>query len=675
MAKTTKRRSKRPGTAQSTRRKVRGGGKQTASVQAKAQTAQKKTSGIPTPHKKGQSSRLELRQYQLEAIAAVNEAWEKSDRGEERDEETVSESGKKARAGAALICLPTGTGKTVVFCNIAKEAKKKGKVLILAHRDELIRQAADKYTDITGEDCGIEKGPESDITPPSVPHDIVVASVQTLMRDERLHRYPEGYFSTIIIDEAHHAAADSYQKILNYFPDAKILGVTATPGRNDKKDLSETFGSITYEYELRTAIEEKYLCPIKVKTIGLKLDMTNVRSSLGGRGDYDAGSTAEMLTPHLMAIAQKIRENASNRKTVIFLPTIDLSENFTRILNSTGIETKCISNKTPLDERQDTLNWIKNAPKGTAICNAMILTEGWDCPNVDCVVILRPTKFLSLYTQMVGRGTRPSPGKKDLLLLDFLWLSKKHNVCRPASLTSDNAELVDAVSQEAMGKEVDLFATSDSVKERKRDEAMRLAAALSQYRDQGEREFDLLDESESLVGKLLQGYKPQKLWEYQDITGPQSEQLISLGIDPTGYSRGEASYLISWGMKRREKKLCTVKQFELLRKNGIKAYNMSKEEATKRIGEITQKIPPTEKQINALIYYGVRPDIATSLSKEKATRLISIRKTCGYLDSKQIEFVMKATYREWKEYQEQLAGSGSGTTYNRSSYRGNWRRT
>ena len=212
---------------------------------------------------------MQLRPYQQEAILAINSHWEDWQR--------------------ELLVLPTGCGKTVVFNSIAHE--RPGQTLILAHREELIEQARDKYEAMFGERPGKIKAAENDI------RRVTVGSIQTMMRRD----YKDA-FDTVIIDEAHHAVSPSYQKLLTQLPEAKVLGVTATPDRGDKKSLAKYFDGIAYEYGLKTAVADGYLCEIKAKTIPLEIDMSNCKISVG---DFQVDSVGETLEPYLPQIAQR----------------------------------------------------------------------------------------------------------------------------------------------------------------------------------------------------------------------------------------------------------------------------------------------------------------------------------------------------------------------------------
>lgn len=211
-----------------------------------------------------------------------------------------------------------------------------------------------------------------------------------------------------------------------------MLGVTATPDRGDMRNLGEVFDSLAFEYKLTDAIKEGYLCKIMAQTIPLKLDITDVGFT---SGDYSLGQLGTALDPYLEQIAAEMAQRCRDRKTVVFLPLIKTSQKFRDLLNAHGFRAAEVNGQS--DDRKQVLTDFE-ADKYNVLCNSMLLTEGWDCPSVDCVVVLRPTKVRSLYSQMVGRGTRLSPGKTDLLLLDFLWMTDKHELCRPADLVCED---------------------------------------------------------------------------------------------------------------------------------------------------------------------------------------------------------------------------------------------
>ena len=357
-----------------------------------------------------------LRPYQAEAKQAILSAWDEGHR-------------------KTLLVLPTGCGKTVVFSSVTEEQVGKGhRVLIMAHRGELLEQAAQKLKDASGLDTVLEKA-ESSSLGSFIP--VTVGSVQSLCQPSRLSRFPENYYQDIIVDEAHHCLSDSYRRVLDHFPEANVLGVTAAPDRGDMKNLGEFFDSRAYEYSMSAAIKDGYLCPIKAQMIPLELDITSVKMS---SGDFAAGEIGSALEPYLHQIADEMVHYCEGRKTVVFLPLIATSQRFCRMLNDRGLRAAEVNGNS--EDRSEILADFE-AGKYDVLCNSMLLTEGWDCPAVDCIVVLRPTKVRSLYQQMVGRGMRLSPGKDHLLLLDFLWMTERHDLCRPSALISKDAKIAE----------------------------------------------------------------------------------------------------------------------------------------------------------------------------------------------------------------------------------------
>lgn len=488
----------------------------------------------------------ELRPYQQKARDRIHAEW---DAGHTR----------------TLLVLPTGTGKTIVFASVAADQVRAGdRVLILAHRGELLEQAADKLQRSTGLVSAVEKAESTCL---DSWFRVVVGSVQTLQRTARLERFPQDYFGTIIIDEAHHAITDGYRRILDYFSGARVLGVTATPDRGDMRNLGEVFDSLAFEYKLTDAIKEGYLCKIMAQTIPLKLDITSVTMS---GGDYAVGDLGTALDPYLEQIAAEMANRCKSRKTVVFLPLIKTSQKFRDLLNTHGFRAAEVNGQS--DDRKQVLADF-DADKYNVLCNSMLLTEGWDCPSVDCVVVLRPTKVRSLYSQMVGRGTRLSPGKTDLLLLDFLWMTDKHELCRPADLVCEDRtvarQMTEHLAETGCPEDIEeaaAQASEDVVAQR--EEA--LAKQLEEQRRKKAKLVDPLQYEMSIQAEDLAGYVPAFGWE----AGPPSEQqtaaLEKLGILPDAVeSAGKAALLLDRLHKRREEGLTTPKQIRCLEKYGF----------------------------------------------------------------------------------------------------------
>jgi len=488
---------------------------------------------------------MELRPYQTNAKQAIFEEWEKVDK--------------------TLLVLPTGCGKTIVFAKVAEDCVRAGdRILILAHRGELLEQAADKIAKATGLGCATEKAEESCL---SSWFRIVVGSVQTLMREKRLKQFPANYFDKIIVDEAHHCLSDSYQRVLEHFDEAKVLGVTATPDRGDMRNLGQCFESLAYEYTLPKAIREGYLSPIKAVTIPLKLDLTGVGTQ---SGDFKVGDLGSALDPYLYQIADEMAGYCANRKTVVFLPLVATSKKFRDILCEKGFRAAEVDG-----ESKDRSEVLEAFDRGdyNVLCNSMLLTEGWDCPSVDCIVVLRPTKIRSLYSQMVGRGTRLHPGKTDLLLLDFLWHTERHELCHPAHLICVNEEVAQAMTKniEAAGCPVDIEeaeakASEDVVSQR--EEA--LAKQLREMKHRKKKLVDPLQFEMSIQAEDLSGYIPAFGWEMSPPSERQVKTLEKLGIYPDEIDNaGKAAKILDRLNKRREEGLTTPKQIRCLEGKGF----------------------------------------------------------------------------------------------------------
>lgn len=493
-----------------------------------------------------------LRPYQQQARGSIHAKWEEGQRRQ-------------------LLVLPTGTGKTIVFAAIAGDQVRAGeRVLILAHRGELLEQASDKIHRSTGLRCAVEKAESSCL---GSWYRVVVGSVQTLQRPQRLARFPHDYFGTVIIDEAHHAVTDGYRRVLDWFPDAKVLGVTATPDRGDMRNLGEVFDGLAYEYKLTDAIREGYLCRILAQTIPLRLDISDVGMS---GGDFAVQDLSTALDPYLEQIAAEMAKHCRGCKTVVFLPLIKTSQKFRDILNAHGFAAAEVNGQS--DDRAAVLADFA-AGRYNVLCNSMLLTEGWDCPSVDCVVVLRPTKVRSLYSQMVGRGTRlcPETGKTDLLLLDFLWHTDRHELCRPADLICEDHEVAQqmtgnlAEAAESGGpqdlEEAAARAGADVVAQREES----LARQLAEQRRKKARLVDPLQYEMSIRAEDLAGYVPAFGWETAPPTDAQKAALEKQGLAADAVeSAGKAALLLDRLAKRREEGLSTPKQIRLLENKGFR---------------------------------------------------------------------------------------------------------
>ena len=507
---------------------------------------------------------MELRPYQRAAADAVEAAFRRGFR-------------------SALACLPTGTGKTVLFAALAQRAVMRGeRVLILAHRGELLEQARDKIRIATGMEAGLEKAEEDTRggLDGILPYMVTVGSVQSMCRPARLERFRRDEFDFIVIDECHHALSNTYRTILDHFPEANLLGVTATPDRGDMRGLCEVFETVAFDYSIVDAVRDGWLCRMRARTVPLRIDMRGVATQ---NGDFQAGGVARALEPYLPEIAKAIPKD---RKTVIFTPLIATSEHLQPYIEAEGLTAIEVNGQSP--DRREKLQRFAAAGRGTVVLNSMLLTEGWDCPDVDCVCVLRATKVRALFCQMVGRGTRLAPGKEDLLILDFLWLTSQHELCRPASLLSPSGEVCETINDGASaaaqnsGKPEDYDLTeelldkaeSDTVK--KREDA--LAKKLEEMRRRDGKLVDPLQYaysigSEELTG-MAAGAASQRTGEApeppgQEVTAQQVEALERLGFGAPA-TRAEAQRLIDVATDRQERGLTTPKQIRFLERRGFR---------------------------------------------------------------------------------------------------------
>ena len=489
---------------------------------------------------------MNLRPYQEQAKSAIFSEWQKGNR-------------------KTLLVLPTGTGKTIVFAKVAEECVRSGeRVLIMAHRAELLEQAADKIKKSTGLVCSVEKAEQSCL---GSWYRIVVGSVQSLTREKRLQQFGKDHFDTIIIDEAHHAISDSYQNVLQYFDEAKSLGVTATPDRGDMKNLGQYFNSLAYEYTLPKAIREGFLCKIKAQTIPIKLDLTGVGMQ---SGDFKAADIGSALDPYLRQIANEMVNYCKGRKTVVFLPLIKTSQKFRDFLIEAGFRATEVNGQS--EDRAEILRDFENG-KYDVLCNSMLLTEGWDCPSVDCIIVLRPTKIRSLYAQMVGRGTRLHPGKEELLILDFLWHTERHDLCRPAHLIASSEEVAKKMTEkiEESACPMDIEAVEKQAGEdvvSAREEA--LAKKLTEMKSRKRKLVDPLQFEMSIQAEDLSGYTPAFGWEMAPPSEGQIKTLEKLGIFPDEIeTAGKATKLLDRLNMRRMEGLTTPKQIRFLESRGF----------------------------------------------------------------------------------------------------------
>lgn len=537
---------------------------------------------------------ITLRDYQVECLAAIEEGWKKYSR--------------------LLAVLSTGAGKTIIFAQVAKrEVEAGGRVLILAHTDELLEQAIDKIFRSTGLEADKEKADNF-----ASPHaKIVVASIQTISRTNRLTAFADDHFSLVICDETHRALAKSYQKALAFYhfgahslddgwklppPEvpyqhkARVLGVTATPNRSDRRSLGEFYQNCCFEFGLLEACREGYLVRPIVRNIPLKLDLRGVKKTAG---DYDVHQVVDRITPFLDLIATHIANEARNLKTVVFTPSVDTARLCAEALVRHGIDASFVSGQCP--DRSEKLETFHAKGNGSAICNAMILTEGWDHPEASCICVLRPTKIQSLYTQCIGRGTRTLPGvidglrtreerlaaiarsaKKQVLILDFLWLTDSVDLISPVDLVATTPELKKAMLKKG---ETDLLKAEE---EAQKDLLKSLEKAAKKHEHRQPRTIDPIAWAVSLGDAVLDNYTPETTADSQPASKQELDFILDAGLDTSKIkTSGHAQRVINRIVDRDKLGLATVKQLTFLKNLGIPeevAVQMRKGQAGAIIG-------------------------------------------------------------------------------------------
>lgn len=386
---------------------------------------------------------MKLRPYQEQAVASAIQHME---------------AGK-----STLIVMATGLGKTVTFAHIANHFSGRGRVKIIAHREELIRQAADKIGRVTGHGPEVEMASEWADKPSMYRMDqskFIVSSVQTQISGMngkgRMTRFNPADFSLLVIDEAHHATAASYRKLLAYYRQNKqlaVLGVTATPDRCDNEALGQVFDTVAFDYGIEQGIADGWLAPIRQRMVNVEgLDFSAVGSVAG---DLNQGHLADLmeLERNLHAIAHPTYEISAGRKTLLFCASVSHAERIAEILNRhEPAVAQVVTGTTPAITRQRILREYKYGGF-RFLCNCGVFTEGFDEPGIEVVAVARPTKSRSLYAQMVGRGTRPLEGivdgvetadsrrsaidsspKRYLEVIDFVGNSGRHKLVSVADI-------------------------------------------------------------------------------------------------------------------------------------------------------------------------------------------------------------------------------------------------
>lgn len=524
--------------------------------------------------------RVKLRDYQAHCVRRIQEKWNEFQK--------------------LILVLPCGGGKTRVFAEVIRQAAPY-RSLILVHRQELLDQAVEKIYEAVGFKPGVEKAESY----ASLDDPIVVASKDT-MRGKRLERWPKNHFGRLINDECHRSVTGIWLKANQYFDQyAKVLGVTASPNRSDKKDMGVYYEEIAEQITLVDLIRQGWLSRLIIRTIPIKIDIS--AAGIGADGDIDSSKLGETLSPYLSEIAKQIKINAPNRKILCFLPLIATSKAFVKSCEALGITARHIDGEMDIKERNKILQDYREG-RFQLLSNSMILVEGVDVWDVNCVCIIRPSKSLSMLTQMTGRGTRVPPGidqyltveerlafiaqsvKPDTLMLDFLWQHKRYgeSLVRPAHLIAKTPEIareMTAISEAValggdelqklrakVGRDVELCAEMDLMEVENLAIHQREKALLSQIKKASRKNSKVVSilELAQITGdaKVLD-FEPSFPWHELQVTDAQKAALTNCGVDVSDVkNRGMASHLMDALQDRIKKGLASMGQIKYCRKLG-----------------------------------------------------------------------------------------------------------
>jgi superfamily II DNA or RNA helicase len=356
---------------------------------------------------------------------------------------TLSEYDKGVRR--MMLVMATGTGKTFCFANLYEAMKSRlpGKMLVIAHTDQLVRQNAEGLKAVNPKlDVGIEMGTEH-----SDPlfDDIISTSVQTLGRKgtERVHQFDWNKIDKVVIDEAHHGVTDGYHRILDAAGSLRddtrklLLGVTATPNRPDGTPLSDLFEKVAYSYSIRQAIKDKWLVPIRGYRMVTDTNLDEVSKSDGDfvKSELSVAVNQEKRNTQIVDVWMKLGEN---RKTLVFTVDIQHAKDQAQAFRDRGISAEAIWGEDP--DKQDKLDAYRDG-KIRVLCTCNLLVEGFNDPSIACIILARPTTSSILFTQMVGRGTRLCDGKIDLIVIDVVDGTLKHSLLTLPTLMGLSAKL------------------------------------------------------------------------------------------------------------------------------------------------------------------------------------------------------------------------------------------
>lgn len=535
-----------------------------------------------------------LRDYQKEASDSVMEEFKEQD--------------------STLGVMYTGGGKTIIFADIIKRMRPK-RAIVLAHREELIWQARDKIESSTGLNCEIEMADLRADNTLFSKADVVISTIQTQIAGNnggRMTKFKPTDFGLLIVDEAHHATADTYRRTIDYFrknPDLKVLGVTATPDRADEEALGQIFKSVAFDFEILDGIHDGWLVPVDQQMVNVgSLDFSAIRTTAGDLNGADLAAVMEAEN-NLQGIAGSAIEIIGDRRTLVFTASVAQAEKLCEIFNRHRFGmAEWVSGTTDKDKRRAMLSSYANGDIQVVV-NCNCLSEGFDSPGVEVIIQARPTKSRALYAQQIGRATRPLPGvvdgpetadlrkaaiaaskKPSCLIVDFCGNSGKHKLVYASDILGGK------VSDEAVERSIRMakekggpIRVSDALdqaeedlrkeaEERKLAEDLRRAKVIAKvkYSSQFINPFDVLQ----IVPQKVRGWDSGR-----QLSEKQLNLLLRQGINPDSLPYAQAKQIIGEIFNRWGKKQCTFKQAKILSRFGYET-KVSMQDATKIIDAI-----------------------------------------------------------------------------------------
>ena len=543
---------------------------------------------------------MQLRPYQLEAYEQTLEKFKTVD--------------------TALCVLATGLGKSVIAAHLINYFKENGRIMFLAHRAELIYQADNHIQNICDVESDIEMGVEWATGFDEFKSDVVTSTVQTQIAGKdggRMNRFDPKEFSLLIIDEAHHAPAVTYKRIIEYYkqnPELKILGLTATPDRKDKKAMGQIFEEVAYSYDIRDGIDDGWLVPIEQQSVFVEgLDYSNVKTTAGDLNGKDLAEVLE-FEEILHGIADPTVQLTGDRKSLIFAASVVHAERLTEIINRHKPHSaEFVCGTTPKELRRRLFKDFAEK-EFQYLVNVGVATEGFDDAGIECVVLARPTKSRSLFCQMIGRGTRTLPGvvdscegvperrgaiansdKPHLEVMDFVGNAGRHKLLCPADilggnytdevieLAKENAAKKSDETKQAVDVATELQKAEREIAKRHRDAEDAIARdhlkLRAKYSTAKINPFNVLDIDPKKEAPWHKGRPP---------TSGQVKYLEKCGVPIDGLTFTHASQIIDTMIKRREGDVCTYKQAKCLQKFGFDSTEMSFKKAGITIGALAK---------------------------------------------------------------------------------------